>query len=142
MADALERLESGGIRVARKSSFYETEPQELLDQPWFLNMVIEVETSLFPLQLLARVLKIEREMGRRRLVPKGPRIIDLDILLYGNHVVNVDRLQIPHPGLAARRFVLEPLVELAPDLRHPILRKSMRELLADVTDQIVRRRAE
>ena len=142
MADALERLESGGIRVALKSSFYETEPQELLDQPWFLNMVIEVETSLFPLQLLARVLKIEREMGRRRLVPKGPRIIDLDILLYGNHVVNVDRLQIPHPGLAARRFVLEPLVELAPDLRHPILRKSMRELLADVTDQIVRRRAE
>ena len=142
MADALERLESGGIRVARKSSFYETEPQELLDQPWFLNMVIEVETSLFPLQLLARVLKIEREMGRRRLVPKGPRIIDLDILLYENHVVNVDRLQIPHPALAARRFVLEPLVELAPDLRHPILRKSMRELLAEVTDQVVRRRAE
>ena len=142
MADALERLESGGIRVALKSSFYETEPQELLDQPWFLNMVIEVETSLFPLQLLARVLKIEREMGRRRLVPKGPRIIDLDILLYGNHVVNVDRLQIPHPALAARRFVLEPLVELAPDLRHPILRKSMRELLAEVTDQVVRRRAE
>ena len=142
MADALERLESGGIRVALKSSFYETEPQELLDQPWFLNMVIEVETSLFPLQLLARVLKIEREMGRRRLVPKGPRIIDLDILLYGNHVVNVHRLQIPHPGLAARRFVLEPLVELAPDLRHPILRKSMRELLAEVTDQVVRRRAE
>lgn len=142
MADALERLESGGIRVALKSSFYETEPQELLDQPWFLNMVIEVETSLFPLQLLARVLKIEREMGRRRLVPKGPRIIDLDILLYENHVVNADRLQIPHPGLAARRFVLEPLVELAPDLRHPILRKSMRELLAEVTDQVVRRRAE
>lgn len=137
---ALDHLELGGVHVARRSSLYETEPQELRDQPWFLNMVVEVETRLFPLQLLTRVLRIERDMGRERLVPKGPRIVDIDILLYGPHVVNVPQLQIPHPGLTARRFVLEPLVELAPHLRHPVLRKSMRELLASVSGQIVKLR--
>ena len=137
---ALDHLELGGVHVARKSRQYETEPQDMRDQPWFLNMVIQVETRLFPLQLLAYVLRIERDMGRERLVPKGPRIVDIDILLYGPHVVNLPQLQIPHLALPDRRFVLEPLVELAPDLRHPVLRKSMRELLAGVSGQIVRLR--
>ena len=135
---ALEHLELGGVHVARRSSVYETEPQDLRDQPWFLNMVVEVETRLFPLQLLAAVLRIERDLGRERLVPKGPRIVDIDILLYGPHVVNLPQLQIPHLALPERRFVLEPLVEIAPDLRHPVLGKSMRELLAAVSGQIVR----
>ncbi len=84
-------LEADGIRVVRRSSLYETAPQDLLDQPWFLNAAVEIETSLFPLQLLARVRRIEREMGRRRVTPKGPRNIDIDILFYGRTVMRYRR---------------------------------------------------
>jgi 2-amino-4-hydroxy-6-hydroxymethyldihydropteridine diphosphokinase len=111
----------------------------MLDQPWFLNQVIEAETTLFPRQLLARLLRIEREMGRVRTAPGGPRTIDLDILLFGNAVVHAAGLEIPHPRMAERRFVLEPLAELAPDLRPPRGRRTVREMLAEVKNQTVRR---
>ena len=121
------------------SSIYETEPRELLDQPWFLNQVVEAETTLFPRQLLARLLKIEQEMGRQRQIPKGPRLIDLDILLFGNVIVRGAGLDIPHPRMADRRFVLEPLAELAPAIRHPRSGRTVREMLSKTMDQPVRR---
>jgi 2-amino-4-hydroxy-6-hydroxymethyldihydropteridine diphosphokinase len=132
-------LACGELRILRRSSVYETEPRDLRNQPWFLNAVLEAETTLFPLQLLHRALKVEKEMGRRRTVSKGPRSIDIDILLYANFVISTAGLTVPHPRMEERRFVLDPLAELAPDLRHPISRKTMRELLAATAGQIVRR---
>ncbi len=138
---AVSRLESDEIRVVRRSSLYETAPQEILDQPWFLNAVVEIETRLFPLQLLARVREIERQMGRRRVTPKGPRNIDIDILFYGRSVIATAELEVPHPRLAQRRFVLEPLAEIAPDFRHPLTGQTASEMLAALEPQGVRRLA-
>ena len=138
LAEAIQRLEAAGVQVVRKSSVYETEPQDLPDQPWFLNLVLEVETRLSPIQLLTTIQAIEESMGRKRDVPKGPRSIDIDILLYGVAIVDTEDLQIPHPRLAQRRFVLEPLAELAPDLQHPRTGLTVRELLRDVQDQRMR----
>ena len=132
-------MQSSNFKLTRASSVYETEPRGLLDQPWFLNQVVEAETTLYPRQLLARLLKIEQEMGRQRLIPNGPRIIDLDILLFGDMVLHLPGLEVPHPRMAERRFVLEPLCELAPALRHPRSGRSVREMLAEVMDQPVRR---
>jgi 2-amino-4-hydroxy-6-hydroxymethyldihydropteridine diphosphokinase len=139
LQDAIGRLEGTGLHIVRLSSIYETEPMDRRDQPWFLNMVVEAETALFPLQLLQRVQRIEMQLGRKRLAPKGPRIIDIDILLYGNSIIHAPRLDVPHPRLAQRRFVLEPLLELAPDLRHPETRRSVREMLREISGQVVRR---
>jgi 2-amino-4-hydroxy-6-hydroxymethyldihydropteridine diphosphokinase len=139
LQEARCRLEAAGLTVARASSIYETAPRDVPNQPWFLNQVVEAETEFLPRQLMAWLLRIEREMGRRRLVPKGPRTIDLDILLYGEMTVRALGLEIPHPRLGERRFVLEPLAELAGDTRHPRTLKTMREMLAEVTDQPVRR---
>ena len=139
LRQARECIESPHLKIARASSIYETEPRELLDQPWFLNQVVEAETTLFPRQLLARLLKIEQAMGRQRLVPNGPRIIDLDILLFGNVTVRGAGLEIPHPRMADRRFVLEPLAELAPGIRHPRSGRTVREMLSKTMDQPVRR---
>jgi 2-amino-4-hydroxy-6-hydroxymethyldihydropteridine diphosphokinase len=136
---ALDRLASGDLRVLRESPVYETEPLELTAQRWFLNQVVEAETSLFPKQLLARVGRIERVLGRVRGVPNGPRTIDIDILLYGSAVVRAAELEIPHPRLAARRFVLAPLADLCPELRHPVTRKTVREMLEAAPRQAVRR---
>ena len=136
---ARQRIEESGLRIRRASSLYETEPREMLEQPWFLNQVIEAETTLFPRQLLARLLRIEREMGRRRTAPNSPRTIDLDVLLFGNAVVHAPGLEIPHPRMTDRRFVLDPLSEIAPDLHIPRGRRTVRELLAGVMDQAVRR---
>ncbi len=136
---ALERLEAPDLRIRRVSAIYETEPQDVRDQPWFLNLVAEADTDLFPKQLLARVQKIELELGRKRGRPKGPRTIDIDILFYGESTVATGELTIPHPRLTQRRFVLEPLAELAPELRHPVGRRTVRELLAAAPAQAVRR---
>lgn len=137
--DALARMEAQHIKILRASSRYETAPQDVTSQPWFLNMVVEAETRFFPRQLLNILLRIERDMGRVRRLAKGPRIIDLDLLLYGSAIVNAPELTVPHPSLPERRFVLEPLAELAPALRHPILRRTVRELLGGVSAQAVRR---
>ena len=139
LLQARERMRSSNLKLTGASSIYETEPRELLDQPWFLNQVIEAETTLYPRQLMARLLRIEQEMGRRRTTPNSPRIIDLDILLFGDMVIHLPGLEVPHPRMAERRFVLEPLAELAPALRHPRTRRGVREMLAEVADQPVRR---
>ena len=136
---AVTLLQGDEIRVRRGSSLYETAPQELLDQPSFLNAVVDVETSLFPMQLLARVREIERKMGRRRVTPKGPRNIDIDILFYGRNVIATAELEVPHPRIAQRRFVLEPLAEIAPEFRHPLTGKTANEMLATLEPQGVRR---
>ena len=139
LRDAVGLLAEPQLRAVRVSSFYETEPLDVHDQPWFLNAVVEAETDLFPKQLLARVQRIEQRLGRRRLKPKGPRTIDIDILLYGGAVIDADELQVPHPRLAERRFVLEPLAELAPNLHHPVTGRSVAEMLVSVAKQQVRR---
>jgi 2-amino-4-hydroxy-6-hydroxymethyldihydropteridine diphosphokinase len=136
---AIDRLQGEDFRIRRVSSVYETAPQELKNQPWFLNLVVEAESELLPLQLLRRVRNVEREMGRRRIVPKGPRTIDIDILLHGTAIVSTEQLQIPHPRMTERRFVLEPLAELIPDFRHPVTRRRIREHLASTMDQPVRK---
>jgi len=125
--EALDGLEAAGVHILRRSSVHETEPQDFRDQPWFLNIAVEVETNLSALELLAAIQKIEAALGRRRTVPKGPRTIDIDILFYGNLVIQTAELEIPHPRLTQRSFVLNPLSEIAPDFRHPMTGKSVRE---------------
>jgi 2-amino-4-hydroxy-6-hydroxymethyldihydropteridine diphosphokinase len=129
LRDALAKLEAADLHVLRTSPIYETEPVDYTDQRWFLNLVAEAETSLFPKQLLSRTSRIEREFGRIRGVPKGPRTIDIDILLYGNSVVKSTELEIPHPRMADRRFVLAPLADLVPDLHHPVTHRTVRQML-------------
>jgi 2-amino-4-hydroxy-6-hydroxymethyldihydropteridine diphosphokinase len=127
LRDALTRLAAIG-RVVAVSSFYETEPVEFTRQPWFLNCAVALETSKTPRELIAAILRIEEDMGRRRLQKKGPRSIDIDILLVGSLVVEEPELTIPHPAMHQRRFVLEPLAEIAPEVLHPVLNKTIREL--------------
>ncbi len=136
---AIESFSGAGITVLRESPIYETEPVGFTDQRWFLNMVVEAETAFFPLQLLTRTGKVERALGRVRTVPNGPRTIDIDILLYGNAVVHTPRLEIPHPRMQERRFVLAPLADLSPALRHPVLRQTVRQLLDAAPAQKIRR---
>lgn len=139
LRDAIERLSEYG-QVTSVSSIYETEPVEFIRQAWFLNCAVAFETVEAPAQLMADLLSIEKTMGRRRGKKKGPRTIDIDILLAGDATVDTPDLTIPHPAMAQRRFVLEPLAEIAPEARHPVLKKTVRELLDGLPPgQLVRR---
>jgi 2-amino-4-hydroxy-6-hydroxymethyldihydropteridine diphosphokinase len=136
---AIKKLaQLGGVVAA--SSFYETEPVEVAAQPWFLNCAVKLDTEKMPRQLIAGILTLEQEMGRQRKQRKGPRVIDIDILLFGSSIIEIPSLTVPHPKLHERRFVLEPLTEIAPDARHPVFMRTMRELRdALPAGQIVKR---
>lgn len=132
---AVRGMMNAGLTVVRLSPVYETEPVDVRDQPSFLNMVAELGGALpAPEQLLARLLRIEYALGRRRDVARGPRTVDLDLLFYGDLQLSSDFLTLPHPRLHERRFVLVPLAELAPRLVHPSLRRTIGELLATTQD--------
>ncbi len=133
LAYALQSLGSGGS-VTTVSSYFETEPVGFRDQPWFLNIAIELSTTLSPFDLLALCMDIERSLGRTRPFQNAPRTIDLDILLYGDLILNHQELIIPHPRLHERKFVLTPLAQIAPELIHPVLKKSIRSLLQACAD--------
>ncbi len=135
IARAIEALGANGIKVMRQSRLFETEPVETTSKAWFLNCVVEAETELLPPQLMHTLLDIERSLGRRRRVLRGPRFIDMDVLLYDDGVVSTGQLVIPHPRMAQRRFVLVPFAEIAPEARHPVLKKSIAELLEETPDR-------
>jgi 2-amino-4-hydroxy-6-hydroxymethyldihydropteridine diphosphokinase len=124
---AINKLSDLGA-VKAVSSFYETEPVGLTAQPWFLNCAVKLDTEKMPRQLITAILNLEQAMGRQRKQKNGPRIIDIDILLFGTSIIETKGLTVPHPRMHERRFVLEPLAEIAPDVRHPIFKRSAREL--------------
>ena len=131
---AIAALGKTGVQVVRTSSLYETEPVDYLDQAWFLNMAIEAETELGALELLRALRQIETQMGSKKVIAKGPRLIDMDILLYADQVIDTPELQVPHPRMHLRRFVLEPLAEIAPNARHPVSGLSATAMLARTPD--------
>jgi 2-amino-4-hydroxy-6-hydroxymethyldihydropteridine diphosphokinase len=151
LGEATERIKTLGIEIVRQSSIYETEPIGFTDQPWFLNQVIEATAFVQPNAaqagaFLAELLDIEREMGRTRTIANGPRLIDIDLLLFDDLIVpcsndtassNSTGIVLPHPRMHLRRFVLEALCEIAPDLVHPVLKKPCREILASLNDRAV-----
>ena len=137
---ASAELMKAGVEVVRSSSIYETEPQDFTAQPAFLNAVLAVKSELLPFPFLELTQGIEARMGRARsAIPKGPRLIDVDILLLGDFIVQDEHLTIPHRHMLNRRFVLEPLVEIAPDLRYPGTGTAIRDFIASVSDQWIRR---
>lgn len=128
-------LEEGGFTVVRRSSLYETEPVDLVDQPWFLNTVIAGETDLAPQDLLALCQRIEEQAGRERTVRFGPRVLDIDILLYKGQVIDEQNLEIPHPRMYRRRFVLIPLLEIAPRIKDPNRRVRFADILTGLDEK-------
>lgn len=135
--DALERIQQEIGELVSKSSRYETAAWGKEDQPSFLNIAVGVATKLSPLEVLDKALAIELELGRVRKEKWGARLIDIDVILYGNEIVDeADKLQIPHPRMQERRFVLEPLAEIAGKLIHPVFQRSIAEILAELNDNL------
>jgi 2-amino-4-hydroxy-6-hydroxymethyldihydropteridine diphosphokinase len=127
---AIQLVSGENISVLNRSEMLETEPWGIIDQPTFINMIIEVATDLAPEDLLGLLKKIETDLGRTSTVRWGPRVIDLDILFYDDLVMKTAGLEIPHPGIAKRYFVLKPLSAIAPEMVHPVLKKSIKDLLS------------
>jgi 2-amino-4-hydroxy-6-hydroxymethyldihydropteridine diphosphokinase len=132
---AIGALPAAGVKVGKVSSLYETEPVDYLDQPWFLNCVVEGETKLPSLELLRALREIETKMGSKKEFAKGPRLLDIDLLLYGDETIATAELQVPHPRMLERNFVLAPLAELAPELRHPAWDRTVQELQKTARDR-------
>jgi len=138
---AIAALRDAGVRLKKVSSFYETEPVDYLEQAWFLNCAVEGETNVPADELLRALRGIETRMGSKKLIAKGPRLIDIDILLYGSETIDTPELQVPHPRMHLRRFVLVPLAEIAPKLKHPAWTMTVSELAANTADQSQVRKA-
>ncbi len=141
LREAIRLLGKSGILIVKISSIYETEPVDYLDQPWFLNAVLEAQTDLPATQLLSTLRSIESQMASKKAFPKGPRLIDLDILLYGDDTIATPDLQVPHPHMLLRNFVLVPLAEIVPTLRHPSWTAAAAELLSRSSDRSIVRLA-
>jgi 2-amino-4-hydroxy-6-hydroxymethyldihydropteridine diphosphokinase len=138
---AIVALRNAGVRVTKVSSFYETEPLDYLEQAWFLNCAIEGETNISAEELLRALRGIETRMGSKKLIAKGPRLIDIDILLFGMETIDMPELQVPHPRMHLRRFVLVPLAEIAPKFKHPAWKMTASELATNTADQSQVRKA-
>jgi 2-amino-4-hydroxy-6-hydroxymethyldihydropteridine diphosphokinase len=137
LARAIFFLKKKGTQILRASSHYKTQPVDVLNQPWFLNQVIEIESNLNPFALLRAVKNIEEKMGRKPTVDKGPRVIDIDLLLAENAILHTKNLIIPHPRLAQRNFTLAPLAEIAPEAIHPVLKAKMEDLWKNSKDRSI-----